>query len=85
MTMLSFNDQANPPPPDLGWLPRYEGTERRNLLRVLIACAFSGVVRDAFLEKGHDAWSCDLLPAERNSNRHIQRDVRDILNVAGIS
>ena len=49
-------------------------------LRVLVACEFSAIVRDAFLEKGHDAWSCDPLPAEHNSNRHIQCDVRDILN-----
>ena len=45
-------------------------------LRVLVACEFTGIVRDAFLEKGHDAWSCDLLPAEHNSNRHMQCDVR---------
>jgi hypothetical protein len=49
-------------------------------LRVLIACEFSGTVRDAFNERGHDAWSCDLLPDERRSNRHIQGDVRDILD-----
>ncbi len=30
-------------------------------LRVLVACEFSGTVRDAFVERGHDAWSCDLL------------------------
>lgn len=49
-------------------------------LRVLVACEFSGTVRDAFLAHGHDAWSCDLLPAERNSNRHIRGDARDYLN-----
>lgn len=49
-------------------------------LRVLVACEFSGTVRDAFLERGHDAWSCDLLPDERGSNRHIRGDVRDILD-----
>ena len=49
-------------------------------LRVLIACEFSGTVRDAFLARGHDAWSCDLLPDERGSNRHIQCDAREILN-----
>jgi hypothetical protein len=49
-------------------------------LRVLVACEFSGIVRDAFLEKGHDARSCDLPPTERNSNRHIRGDVRHILN-----
>jgi hypothetical protein len=49
-------------------------------LRVLVACEFSGTVRDAFLARGHDAWSCDLLPDERGSNRHIRGDVRDILD-----
>lgn len=48
-------------------------------LRVLIACEFSGVVRRAFATLGHDAWSCDLLPAEDRSNKHITGDVRDIL------
>jgi hypothetical protein len=43
-------------------------------MRVLIACEFSGIVRDAFIEKGHDAWSCDLLPTER-PGPHIQDDV----------
>jgi hypothetical protein len=64
--MQAFADPANPLP--------------IRVLRVLVACEFSGIVRDAFLEKGHDAWSCDLLPAEHNSNRHIQGDVRDILS-----
>lgn len=48
-------------------------------LRVLIACEYSGIVRRAFDALGHDVWSCDLLPAEDRSNRHIQGDVRDIL------
>lgn len=48
-------------------------------MRVLIACEFSGVVRRAFASRGHDAWSCDLLPAEDRSNRHIIGDVRNIL------
>ena len=43
-------------------------------MRVLVACEFSGIVRDAFAAKGHDAWSCDLLPSERPGN-HIQDDV----------
>ena len=47
--------------------------------RVLIACEFSGTVREAFLARGFDAWSCDLRPDERGSNRHIRGDVRDIL------
>lgn len=47
--------------------------------KVLVACEFSGIVREAFLVAGFDAWSCDLLPDERRSNRHIQGDVRDLL------
>lgn len=46
--------------------------------RVLIACEFSGVVRDAFATRGFDAWSCDLLPAESPGN-HFQCDVREVL------
>jgi hypothetical protein len=49
-------------------------------MRVLVACEFSGTVRNAFLDRGHDAWSCDLLPAENRSNRHITGDARDLLN-----
>lgn len=48
-------------------------------LRVLAGCEFSGTVRDAFLRRGHDAWSCDLLPDEKGSNRHIRGDVRELL------
>lgn len=40
-------------------------------MRVLVACEFSGIVRDAFARRGHDAWSCDLFPSERPGN-HIQ-------------
>lgn len=47
--------------------------------RILVACEFSGTVRRAFAARGHDVWSCDLLPAEDGSNRHITGDVRDIL------
>lgn len=49
-------------------------------MRVLIGCEFSGVVRRAFAERGHDAWSCDLLPAADGSNRHFVGDVRDHLS-----
>jgi hypothetical protein len=49
-------------------------------MRVLIACEFSGVVRRAFAALGHDAWSCDLLPAEDGGNRHLIGDARDHLN-----
>jgi site-specific DNA-cytosine methylase len=44
------------------------------MARVLVACEFSGVVRRAFRALGHDAWSCDLLPAEDGSEFHIQGD-----------
>lgn len=48
--------------------------------RVLVACEFSGTVRDAFLAHGYDAWSCDLLPDEKGSNRHIRGDATELLN-----
>jgi hypothetical protein len=47
-------------------------------MRVLVACEYSGIVRDAFKEKGHYAVSCDLLPTE-SEGLHYQGDVRDIL------
>ena len=46
--------------------------------RVLIACEYSGIVRDAFIAEGHDAISCDLLPTER-PGPHIQGDVKAVL------
>ena len=49
------------------------------MMKVLIACEFSGIVRDAFAARGHDAWSCDLLPTERPGN-HIQGDVLEVIN-----
>lgn len=49
-------------------------------MRILVGCETSGVVRRAFAARGHDVWSCDLLPAEDGSNRHIIGDVRDYLN-----
>src|SRR5690625_1141382 len=48
-------------------------------MKVLVACEFSGVVRDAFLARGHDAISCDLLPTE-SPGLHYQGDVFDLLN-----
>lgn len=50
-----------------------------NPKRVLIGCESSGVMRRAFAALGHDAWSCDLLPADDGSNHHIRGDVRDHL------
>jgi hypothetical protein len=48
-------------------------------MKVLVACEFSGVVRDAFIGGGHDAMSCDLLPTEA-SGPHYQGDVREVLH-----
>ena len=48
-------------------------------MRVLIACEYSGRVREAFRARGHDAWSCDLLPSEDPSLRHIQGDVLEVI------
>jgi len=48
-------------------------------MKVLVACEFSGRVRDAFIRHGHDAWSCDLLPTETEGN-HYQCDIFDVLN-----
>jgi hypothetical protein len=53
----------------------YEGAG----MKVLVACEFSGIVRDAFIARGHDAVSCDLLPTERPGS-HIQDDVLNHLN-----
>lgn len=47
-------------------------------MRVLVACEFSGTVRDAFGRAGHDAWSCDLLPSDA-PGPHYTRDVREVL------
>lgn len=49
-------------------------------MRILIACEFSGVVRSAFRARGHEAWSCDLLPAEDGSQFHFQCDFREIID-----
>jgi hypothetical protein len=55
-------------------------------VKVLVACEFSGVVRDAFLDRGHSAFSCDLMPSERPTHpsnphmpRHLQHDIELIL------
>ena len=49
-------------------------------MRVLAACERSGTIRDAFRKKGHDAWSCDLFPADDNSEFHIQGNILDHLD-----
>lgn len=46
---------------------------------VLVACEYSGVVRSAFRALGHDAWSCDVLPAEDEDIHHLQCDVLKVL------
>jgi hypothetical protein len=56
-----------------------EETARSKKMKVLIACEFSGVVREAFKKRGHDAWSCDLLPTDI-PGQHIQYDVLDLLD-----
>jgi len=62
------------------------GRQRENLqtpvgdsMKVLVACEFSGIVRDAFCQRGHTAVSADILPSER-PGEHYQGDVRDILS-----
>lgn len=49
-------------------------------MKILVACEYSGRVREAFRKQGHDAWSCDILPSDDNSPYHIQGDVLEILN-----
>lgn len=48
-------------------------------MKVLIGCEFSGTVRDAFLRRGHDAWSCDIIPTETNPDRHLIMDITKAL------
>ena len=48
-------------------------------MRVLVACEYSGRVRDAFIDKGHDAMSCDLLATD-SPGPHYQGDIRDVLD-----
>lgn len=52
-------------------------------MRVLVACEYSGKVREAFRKLGHDAWSCDLLPADDGSKYHYQGDVLTLLQLDG--
>ena len=48
-------------------------------MKILVACEFSGIVREEFKKRGHDAWSCDLLPTEI-PGQHIKGDVLSVLN-----
>jgi len=49
-------------------------------MRILVACEYSGRVREAFRAKGHEAWSCDLLDSEDNSEWHYKGDCFDLIN-----
>lgn len=48
-------------------------------MKVLIGCEYTGTVRDAFAAKGHDAWSCDIIPSEKNG-QHLQCDIREAIH-----
>lgn len=52
----------------------------RKRLNILIGCEFSGVVREAFAKRGHNAWSCDLLPADDKSEFHLKGDIFEWLD-----
>lgn len=56
---------------------------KEDILKILVACEYSGVVRRAFEAKGHDVISCDLLPADDNSPYHYQGPVEDMLAEGG--
>lgn len=49
------------------------------MLKVLVGCEYSGVVREAFRSLGHDAYSCDLLPADDSSDYHLQCDIKEAI------
>lgn len=53
----------------------------RTRMNVLIACEFSGVVREAFIMRGHNAWSCDLLPSEIPSKNHLKERAEDAIHM----
>lgn len=51
------------------------------MLNILVACEYSGRVRDALIDRGHNAWSCDLLPSEgRNCYKHLKCNVLEVLD-----
>jgi hypothetical protein len=49
-------------------------------MKILVACEYSGIVRDAFRKIGHNAWSCDILPTDGDTAYHYQCDVKEVLN-----
>ena len=53
---------------------------KKDRMKVLIACEYSGIVREAFNSLGHDAWSCDILPTEI-PGKHLQGDIFKFLNI----
>lgn len=53
----------------------------RKRLRILVGCERSGIVRSAFRKRGHDAWSCDLVPADDGSEFHFQCDIFKVLDM----
>ena len=61
------------------YLVSYKDRVENDYMRVLVACEYSGKVRDAFIKLGHDAISCDILPTD-NPGPHYQGDVFDIIN-----
>ena len=63
----------------LGDMSRTMASMKASDIRVLIGCEQSGTVRDAFNALGFDAWSCDLLPDVNRSNRHMQCDIREVM------
>lgn len=50
-------------------------------MNVLVGCEYSATVRDAFIKRGHNAFSCDFLPCEKSPRRHFQIDVRQALKI----
>ena len=48
-------------------------------MNVLVGCEYSGVVREAFAKRGHNAWSCDLLPSDQPTDKHYQGDIFDFI------
>lgn len=68
--------------PPVDDIERLDGTGMAGgyAMKVLIACEFSGVVREAFRKRGHDAWSCDVLPPMDDSAYHFTGDIRRALD-----
>lgn len=66
------DDRQNEPPPPTSPLHHLQ-----HIMKVLIACEFSGIVREAFRRRGHEAVSCDLIPSEDASQYHLQGDAFD--------